>query len=192
MLHRARIHYQSRIPLVQLSAEALPFRDGAFEFVLLLEASYYVPAFERALDEIRRILSPNGRVLFVNANPERPDFIRSPYSYVYHTADQFRQMLGSRGFAVQLFGAFPIEGSANGDSPLKYRLLSLARRMGETLGVVPKTLAGRARLKRLLGQKLRFVPPEIDSGFAHRQPLTAIEAGPITALKVFYVIADRV
>lgn len=100
LLRRARRHYGSRIPLVRLSAEALPFRDGAFEVVIFFEATYYVPNMGRAFWEIARVLAPGGTVLFANANPERPGFIRSPYSTHYHTADEFRAALGQLGFDV--------------------------------------------------------------------------------------------
>lgn len=191
MLQRARRHYGERIPLVQLSAEGLPFKAGAFDFVLLLEASYYVPDLERALDEMDRVLSDTGRIMFVNANPEREDFIKSPYSHVYHSADQLRARLTARGFRVEVFGAFPIEVAGQNGASLKSTILKTARRTLETLRLVPRTLEGRARLKRLLGQKLRYVPGEIGAGFGTAHRLTAVGPGLLRGYKVFYMIANR-
>jgi ubiquinone/menaquinone biosynthesis C-methylase UbiE len=48
------------IPLVQASAEALPFRDGSFETVVSGLALCSVPDAARGLAEIRRVLAPGG------------------------------------------------------------------------------------------------------------------------------------
>src|SRR5947207_14288069 len=52
LLRSASNHYGARIPLVCLSADALPFKPASFDFVLFFEASYYVTAMERAFDDI--------------------------------------------------------------------------------------------------------------------------------------------
>ena len=192
MLENAQAHYRGRVPLARLSAEALPFGNGSFDFVLLLEASYYVPDFERAVGEMDRVLAPGGRLFFANANPERPDFIRSPHSHTYHSADALRALLSLRGYSVDVFGAFPIApDQGRGNGRLTSRLISVARRVLEALHLVPNTLEGRARLKRLLGQRLRQVPPEIDETFAPRGTLTPLSDGPVRDFKIFYVSATR-
>lgn len=191
MLLRAKSHYRGSIPLIQLSAEALPFEDASFDAVLLLEATYYLPEFDRAVSEIARILAPNGLVLFVNANPERSDFIRSPFSYHYHSSEEFRAALERHGLAVEIFGAFPCEASTGETSPLRGYIAPLARRIMEAFGLVPKTLRGRARLKRLMGHRLRPVPNEINEDFAPRAPLVALPRGPVTGYKVIYVVGRR-
>ena len=58
-LRRAR-RRAPRVPLVRARAEALPFRDGAFDTVVsgLVFCSVADPA--RALAEVRRVLSPGG------------------------------------------------------------------------------------------------------------------------------------
>ena len=89
LLESAHRHYGTRVPLARLSVEALPFAADSFDLVLFFEASYYVPDMNAAFDEIARVLSPTGVVVFVNANPERPDFIRSPHSHHYHSAAEF-------------------------------------------------------------------------------------------------------
>jgi ubiquinone/menaquinone biosynthesis C-methylase UbiE len=189
LLASARRHYATRIPFVQLSAEALPFSNQSFDVVLFFEATYYVPDMEKAFSEIARVLAPAGTVMFVNANPERPDFIRSPHSTHYHTADEFRRSLSARGFDVATEGAFPVAEAASGASRARARALRIVRQALEALHLVPRTLKGRARLKRLLYGKLRSVPPELGPGFATvsaRTPVGGHGLAP-SGFKVLYV-----
>ncbi len=192
MLARAQAHYRGRVPLVRTSAANLPFADASFDFVLCLEATYYMPQFERCLDEIGRVTAAGARVLFVNANPERPDFIRSPYSRHYHSADEFRRLLAERGWIVETSAAYPLEapeGSAG--TRVSAALRSAARRALETLHLVPRTLAGRARLKRLLGKTLRPMPAEIGDEFAPRAAVTPVPEGPVRGYQVIFVVGKR-
>ena len=48
------------MPLVQASAEALPFRDGVFDTVVSGLAFCSVPDPRRGLAEVRRVLRPDG------------------------------------------------------------------------------------------------------------------------------------
>jgi ubiquinone/menaquinone biosynthesis C-methylase UbiE len=192
MLRTAREHYGERIPLVQFSATDLPFNSNSFDLVVFMEATYYVRDFDRALTEIDRILDPAGVVMFVNANPERPDFIRSPHSEHYHSAHEFRQLLETRGYIVQTSGAFSIVPSSQPSLPGRFvsRVLPVARRIAEVFHLVPRTLRGRARIKRFLFGKLRSMPRELPQNFAVRADLTAVNHGPVCNYKVIYVIGS--
>jgi SAM-dependent methyltransferase len=192
LLRKAHEHYRNRVALVCLSADALPFRPESFDLILCFEASYYVPNMEQALDEIASALAKDGTILFVNANPERPDFIPSPYSVHYHSADEFRAALSARGFKVRVMGAFPIAQSESGlVSGFVGAASSLARQMLEAFGLIPKTLRGRARLKRLLYGKLPTVPTELTPGFSDVADCTSLSPGPQRDYKVIYVQAAR-
>lgn len=187
LLGTARETYGNRVPLVRLDAQSLPWQDGAFDVVFFFEGSYYVPDMERVFDEVRRVLVPGGLAVFVNANPERPDFIRSPLSVHYHSAQEFRQALSSRGFRVRVDGAFPVELAS-----LRARVLSAVRRRAEQFGLVPRTLAGRALLKRLVAGRLVPLPRELPPGFAPKATKTEIAPGtPAAGWKVIYVTAER-
>ncbi len=191
LLRSGQQHYHGRFPFAQLSAEALPFRDAAFDVVLFFEASYYVPDMRSAFGEIARVLDRGGTALFVNANPERPDFIRSPHTIHYHTAEEFRAVLGALGLAVTVESAFPIGPTDGARSLVPARLLVLARRLLESLRLVPRTLRGRARLKRLVYGKLHELPEELPEGFASVAPRSRVNAGPVRAFKVIYVLARK-
>jgi SAM-dependent methyltransferase len=192
LLNGAQRHYGARIPLVGLSADALPFRSGSFDLILCFEASYYVRDMERAFDDIARVLVPDGSVLFVNANPEREDFIESPHSVHYHTADEFRTALSRRGFAVNVSGAFPTH-DRSGETRARVAgvIFSVARRVLQGLNLVPSTLRGRARLKRLLHRDLRKVPAELALGFGEAAPRTPLGPGSQPGFKVLYVHGQR-
>ena len=188
LLKRARETYGSRIPLIRLDAQRLPFPDGFFDTVLFYEGSYYVPDMESAFDEIVRVLSSTGRTILVNANPERPDFIPSPFSVHYHKASEFRTALESRGFEVTIEGAYPV----GGETTLGW-VLTIARRLARGLGLIPRTLKGRALLKRMLGRSMVAVPSEIPEDFG--QPVSRIPifpGEPSYGFKVLYITATRI
>lgn len=193
MLQTARAHYGTRVPFAQFSATVIPFRERSFDFVLFMEATYYVREFNRTLDEIGRVLDSDGVLLFVNANPERPDFIRSPHSEHYHSAREFRELLENRGYQVETAGAFAVTaGSEPGPAKqLVVRALPIARRAAEALHLVPRTLRGRARIKRLLFGKLRTMPRQLPHDFAPREALMHLGADPASNHKVIYVIARK-
>jgi SAM-dependent methyltransferase len=193
LLEAAHKQFGARVPLVRLSADALPFRPSSFDLVLCFEASYYVRDMESAFDDIARVLAPGGGVLFVNANPERTDFIKSPHSIHYHSADEFRAALSRRGFRVDVRGAFAVQPESSGlAARVVGAALSIGRQILEGFGLVPVTLRGRARLKRLIYRKLVATPAELTSDFATAANLTPIESGSQTDYKVIYVRGMRV
>jgi len=184
LLRQGRDHYGGRTPLVRFDAQALPFGECTFDLVLFFEASYYVPDLRRSLDEIVRVLGPSGSVVFVNANPERAGFIPSPNSVGYYTADEFREALSRRGFDVVVEGAFPVD-RATAREPA----ISLLRRTAVKLRMVPRTLRGRARLKRFFAGPLIPVPPEIDKTFGTAARRVVVAPGPVRTFGVLYVTA---
>lgn len=185
LLERAERQYGSRFPLVRLSAQALPFRPDSFDLVLLLEASYYLADPDAAFAEVRRVLSTGGAFVLVNANPERPDFIRSPQSVHYHSADDFRTSLARHGFDVKVEGAFPLERSRLGF------VKSALRKVLSGLGLVPRSLRTRALLKRLVYGRLTPLPTEIPEQFARVRSRYPVAHGPVKDYKVLYVVAVK-
>jgi transketolase len=186
LLRIGRSHYRNRFPFLRLRAEALPFRDASLDLVLFFEASYYVPNLELALDEFDRVLAAHGTMVLVNANPDRPDFITSPYSHHYHSSDELRGLLEKRGYGVRVEGAFPIEPPG----PLS-RVMATARRVLERFGLIPRTLRGRALLKRLVYGSLVPLPAELPDGFAEPVERRVHGGGPLPGFKVFYLTARK-
>ena len=187
LLRQGRCHYGDRFAFVQFTAGQLPFRDSWFHVVLVLEAAYYVEDMARLFDETKRILTSNGTVVFVSANPERRDFIPSPFTHHYYAADEFRDALEARGFAVEVEGAYPVEGVGG-----RAWIYSSLRKLLKQLRLVPRSLRGRAILKRLAFGKLIRLPAELREGFAAPAVRTPLKGGPATQCKVIYVTARLV
>jgi SAM-dependent methyltransferase len=74
MLAEARRRTGRRVGLKLGAAEALPFRDGWFERVVLRLVVHLVHR-PRALSELRRVLAPGGRAVIATFRPEHFDVI---------------------------------------------------------------------------------------------------------------------
>ncbi|MDQ3264953.1 MAG: class I SAM-dependent methyltransferase [Myxococcota bacterium] len=61
-LRRSRARAGAQVALVRASAEALPFRDGAFETVVSGLVFCSVPDPVRGLEEVRRVLQDDGQL----------------------------------------------------------------------------------------------------------------------------------
>ena len=60
-----------RLRIVESSVESLPFRDGFFDVVTAFETTYFWPELQAGLTEIRRVLSPGGRLVIANEFADR-------------------------------------------------------------------------------------------------------------------------
>ena len=68
MLRRLEAHAREQdraIELIRAPAEALPFEDGLFDSVVSTLVLCGVENQPRALGEVRRVLKPDGRLLFI-------------------------------------------------------------------------------------------------------------------------------
>lgn len=63
-LGRTRLPRPDRARLVVGDMEHLPFITGAFDKAFCLSAAHHVPSIEKALEEICRVLAPDGSALF--------------------------------------------------------------------------------------------------------------------------------
>ena len=69
-VNRAAIS-SGRLRIVESSVENLPFRDGFFDVVTAFETTYFWPELQAGLTEIRRVLSPGGRLVIANEFADR-------------------------------------------------------------------------------------------------------------------------
>src|SRR5437588_12440601 len=135
LLREARRHLPDA-NLVRMDAQHLPFVDGAFDAVLMLEMIYYVADQEAACAECRRILKPGGRLMVCLPNRDRPDFNPSPYSTRYPNLGEITSLLSRTGFEPRVYGAFAVEAASSRDRVLgplrhlsvRYRLITSSMR----------------------------------------------------------------
>ncbi len=185
LIRFAQTHYQGRVPLARLDGQALPFETGCFDVLLLHEAIYYLPDPGRFLDECRRVMRPGGVVLIVTANKDWSGFAPSPFSTRYFSAPELRALLNQRGFDVELLADFPV--AATGARP---KVVALIRKMAASLNLMPKTMKGKERYKRIFYGKLTPLPGEIEAGMVEvSHPIPISSESPVTTHKVLYAVA---
>lgn len=185
LVEAARAHYGERVKLSVFDAQKLPFPDGSFDLVLLYEAFYYLPEPGAFLAEARRVLRPGGELILSMPNPEWDGFNRSPYSVDYYSADELRDLLTVNGFSAVIKCGF----AAAPRSPLGLAVAAV-RKAAVGLGVVPKTMKGKAWLKRAFYGPLAELGPELDAS-APVETLADAPAGPLPGFKMIYALATR-
>jgi SAM-dependent methyltransferase len=159
MVETARRHYGARLQVSQFSAESLPFADRSLDVVILFEALYYLPDAARFARECARVLRPGGHVLIVTANKDLWDFHPSPYTHRYYGVRELGELLSAAQFECEFFGFQDASRSS-----LRQRLLRPVKRLAVASGLMPKTMAGKRWLKRLVfGAEVRM-PAELEPG----------------------------
>jgi SAM-dependent methyltransferase len=164
--------YGERITVRLANALSLPVGDGEFDAVVLFEALYYLPDARTFLAECRRVLRPSGIVLVSTTNPDLFDFSPSPLSERYYGAADLSALLESFGFCVTLFGYGRSEGL-----PLRQRVLRPVKVLARTMGLLPRTMRGKALVRRLLFGRLPVMPRELPSRAVSAEEPDVIPAG---------------
>ena len=161
LIDLAKAHFGTRMPLLRLDGQRLPFREKSFDVVILYEAIYYLESPDSFVEECLRVLRPQGKVIICNANKDLPDFNPSPHSYRYFSPCDFVALLEPRGYRTACFGDCEVDY----DNP-KQRILSFAKKTMVKFDLMPKTMAGKKLFKRLVFGNLVPLPSELteDSG----------------------------
>ena len=185
LIQRAQDHYKSRIPLLSLDAQTLPFKKVSFDVVILFEALYYLKNPDDFFNECRRVLREKGLILICTVNKEWKDFNPSPYSHRYFSAKELLNLLEKHNFIVSLYGAFPAEKRS-----LKDNFASLLKQLAVHFNIMPKTMHGKELLKRIVYGKLVPFPSEVQEGEVKYIPPTPILNGfPISNYKILYAVS---
>jgi len=127
-----------------------------FDVIVLFEAIYYLKDVLACAREWVRVLRPHGTLLICTANKDLPDFNPSPYSFRYLSPLDFHNLLAPLKFRVQCFGDGPIDYS----NP-NQQIISLLKRIMVKWQLMPKTMAGKKLLKRLVFGGLLPLPAEL-------------------------------
>ncbi len=189
LLRIAGSYYRDRIPLLQLDGQYLPFSKNSFDLVIIYEAIYYLQEASRFIAEARRILSANGNIIIGTVNRDWDEFAPSPFSTHYLSVPELHYELEQAGFGnLEFYGAFPTEAKS-----LKSRLVSLIRKIIVGLNLMPKTLEGRERFKRMFYGDLQPLPAEITEDLMGFTPLVPIVSNQSNKdFKIIYAIGQNV
>lgn len=181
----AREHYGERVALERIDAMAMPYADRSKDVVILFEAIYYLPEAERFVAECARVLRPGGRVLIATANKDLSDFNPSPHSHRYYGGGELSELFEGYGFSCELFGYMPVD-----EISWKQRVLRPVKRAVVSLGLMPKTMAGKKLLKRLVFGGLVAMPAELSGDEAeYRAPVPLPGRTADSRHKVIYCAA---
>ncbi len=183
----ARAHYGERIKFQQLDAQQLPFENGSFDVVILFEAIYYLPSAERFVSECRRVLRSGGKVLIATANKDLYDFNPSPHSNTYYGVSELQDLFRRYGFDATFFGNTPMDSLSR-----RQRILRPVKKIVANSGLMPKTMAGKKMLKRLVFGSLVPMPAEIVAGMVpYVDPVPIPADRPDRMHKVLYCVATN-
>lgn len=181
----AQSTYADRLDICCFDAQEMPFEDSSLDVVILFEAIYYLPSAEKFVEECRRVLRPGGQVLVATANKDLYDFNPSPHSYNYYGTIELAELFGSRGFSVECFAAWPLEKVS-----VRQRILRPVKKLAVTLNLVPKSMAGKKLLKRLVFGGLVPMPSEVCEGMSCYEPPVSVPSDmPDRTHKVLYCAA---
>ncbi len=185
LVAQARAQYAGRIDIAELDAQNLPFADASLDVIILFEAIYYLPMPARFVDECLRVLKPEGTVLVVTANKDLYDFNASPFSQQYFGVVELADLFGTAGFQCEFFGITPVNRVS-----VRQRLLRPVKALAAKLNLIPKTMAGKKTLKRLVFGKLVTLPAEIKPDAARYVPPVKLSPRkPDHIFKAIYLVA---
>lgn len=157
LVARAQAHYGDRVSIEVMDAQQLPVPDRSLDVVLLFEAIYYLSSAEQFVEECARVLRPGGYTLIATANKNLYDFNPSPYSHYYYGVLELRELFGSRGFTCEFFGDTPVDGIE-----WRQRAFRPVKKAVTSMGLMPRTMAGKKLFKKLVFGKLMPMPAEIN------------------------------
>jgi SAM-dependent methyltransferase len=168
-----------------VDAQSLPFADRSLDVVLLFEALYYLPSPDRFMGECRRVLRPGGHVLIVTANKDLFDFNPSPYSQAYLGVVELGLLARQHGFSCDFYGVTPVDTVS-----LRQRALRPIKVAAVKLDLMPRTMAGKKWLKRVVFGRLSPMPAEVDPvSMQYTGPAPLAPGRPDRRYKVIYAAA---
>lgn len=171
LLALARRHYGGRAKVQKIDAHQMPFGGRSKDVILCFEAIYYLEDVTRFLTECRRILRPGGLLLIASANKDLYDFNPSPYSLTYFGVVEMRDLFSRFGFITEFYGDTPLEALS-----VRQKILRPIKKLVVQLGLIPKSMAGKKMLKKLVFGSLVPMPAEITDETCPR-----IEPDPISS-----------
>jgi ubiquinone/menaquinone biosynthesis C-methylase UbiE len=188
MVDATRSHYGDRIACSQFDAQQLPFSDNSADVILIFEAIYYLGSAEAFIAECKRVLRPSGHVLVSSANSDLFDFNPSPHSVAYYGVTELAKIFASAGFNTLFWGSTPVAKAG-----LRQRIMRPLKRVAVSVGLMPKSMAGKRVFKRIVFGKPVFMPCEITAGMVEIESPKPLSAHlPDNEHKVIYCAAQMI
>jgi ubiquinone/menaquinone biosynthesis C-methylase UbiE len=154
MIAIAKENYPSKkMDFFVSDAIVLPFDDNSADIILLFEAIYYIEDIGKLMDEIKRVLRPNGELLISTANCDLYDFNPSPFSIKYFGAKNLYQLLNKNKFTVELYGDYSLKNIS-----LIQKLFRIIKYITVKMNMIPKTMTAKIFFKKLVFGNLVEMP----------------------------------
>lgn len=98
---RARLANASNVELREGHIESLPLEDGVLDVAILFLVAHFITDPARAMQEIRRVLKPGGRLLLVDLTPHDREEYVAELGHIWQgfAEDQIAGWLDSAGFS---------------------------------------------------------------------------------------------
>lgn len=113
---RTRLERFDNIKLRQGDLERLPVEDHQLDAATLFLALHHLPEPGQVLEEARRVLKKDGRLLVVDMLPHDREEYRQEMGHVWlgFSEDQLRRLLNRAGFGTVRFAPLPADSEARG------------------------------------------------------------------------------
>jgi SAM-dependent methyltransferase len=185
LVEMAKNNYKDnkKVTVITLDALKLPFDTDTFDVILLYEAIYYLSDVEQFLKEVKRVLRANGKLIISTVNCQWHGFNPSPFSTKYWSVKDLDSLLKTYTFTPSVYLGF-LDAPSGGSS-----LVSVIRKIAIKLRLIPNTMEGKERLKRLFYGALQPIPAKIHENLATIEPLVPFDNTTDTTLyKQIYFI----
>lgn len=184
---RTRYLGRPAIQVQKLDAHDLPFKEGSFDVVAMLDAIYWLRDQEQFVREARRVLRPGGVLLVTTVNRHWNEFNPSPFATRYLDAVELEQLLIAGGFSVETHVAF-----AAAPTGLVARGVGTIRHIMVKWRLVPTSIRLKALLKRMFIGRLAPIPEEVVDDMApYSAPMPLGAAFVRSDWKLIYAVARR-
>jgi len=139
----------TKVALLRFDGHSLPFSECSFNVVLVMAAIYYLN-LEEFLRECKRVLHPNGLLIFCTPNKEIPGFNPGLFTTSYHSPPEISAKLNSSGFRIEMYGAFCAQSRGAG---IRRRLIASG---GKFLRGAALPAHLKAGIKKITGRVINY------------------------------------
>lgn len=178
----ANNYYENRINVQVIDAHQIPLSDSSIDVVILFEAIYYIRDIEIFLNECKRVLRAGGKLLITMPNNQLYDFNPSPHSTTYFSCNSLSVLLQLNGFKCNFYGYLRVR-----DVSIRQKIFRPIKKIAVALNLIPKSMAGKKLLKKLVFGNLVQMPSEISlTDCAYEKPFIISDINSRLDYKVIY------